>query len=147
MESNSKKQEEVKLKALGRHLLIELFNCDRKLLNDVSFAEKVLTKSAELAGATIVKTFFHTFNPHGVSGVVVIAESHLTIHTWPEYGYAAIDVFTCGDDVDPYVSYEYLKEKFKAKASCIMEVKRGLSENIIGTSTKKIMAGVLAGER
>jgi len=137
----------VKLKALGRHLLIELFNCDRKLLNDVSFVEKVLTKSAELAGATIVKTFFHPFNPHGVSGVVVIAESHLTIHTWTEYGYAAVDVFTCGDDVDPYVSYQYLKEKFKAKSSYLMEVKRGLSENITGTITKKISAGVLAGER
>ncbi len=135
------------MKALGRHLLIELFNCDRKLLNDVAYVEKVLTRSAELAGATIVKTFFHTFNPHGVSGVVVIAESHLTIHTWPEYGYAAVDVFTCGDDVDPYVSYEYLREKFKAKSAYLMEVKRGLSENIHTAISKKITAEVLAGER
>jgi S-adenosylmethionine decarboxylase len=145
--SNFKKQEEVKLKALGRHLLIEFFNCDRKLLNDVLFVEKVLTKSAELAGATIVKTFFHTFNPHGVSGVVVIAESHLTIHTWPEYGYAAVDVFTCGDDVDPYVSYQYLKEKLKAKGVHIMEVKRGLFENIRNAITKKVGDGILAGEK
>ncbi len=145
--SNSKKQEEVKLKALGRHLLIELYNCDRKLLNDVLFIERVLTKSAELAGATIVKTFFHTFNPYGVSGVVVIAESHLTIHTWPEYGYAAVDVFTCGDDVDPYVSYQYLKEKLKAKSAHIMEVKRGLFENIRNGITKKIDSGILAGEK
>lgn len=135
------------MKALGRHLLIELFNCDRKLLNDVNFVEKVLTKSAEISGATIVKTFFHTFNPHGISGVVVIAESHLTIHTWPEYGYAAVDVFTCGDDVDPYVSYQYLKDKFKAKSAYLMEVKRGLSENITGSFTKKITTGAFAGEK
>lgn len=94
-----------------------------------------------------MKTFFHTFNPHGVSGVVVIAESHLTIHTWPEYGYAAIDVFTCGDDVDPYASYQYLREKFKAKSAYLMEVKRGISENIINAIAKKIATGVLAGEK
>jgi len=116
------------LKALGRHLLIELFNCDRKLLNDVDFVEKILTKSAELAGATIVKTFFHTFNPHGVSGVVVIAESHLTIHTWPEYGYAALDIYTCGEHANPEEAVNYILEEFKATSVHISEITRGIDE-------------------
>jgi len=97
-----------KLNALGYHLLIEFEGVDNQLLDDHKKISELLINAAVYAKATVVESVFHRFNPYGVSGVVVIAESHLSIHTWPEYGYAAIDVFTCGDDVDPSKCYEYL---------------------------------------
>ncbi len=103
-------------KRLGKHILVEFYNCDNQLLNSSHLIEEYMIKAAELAKATVVQSVFHTFNPWGgVSGVVVIQESHLTIHTWPEYGYAAIDLFTCGEEVDPWIAFEYLKEKLKAE--------------------------------
>ncbi|MDD2717906.1 MAG: adenosylmethionine decarboxylase [Candidatus Wallbacteria bacterium] len=113
------------MKALGRHILVEFYDCDRVVINDLQFVEDHMKEAARVAGATIVKSVFHLFNPHGVSGVVVIAESHLAIHTWPEYGYCAVDLFTCGDSVDPWISFDLLKEKFKAKNVFTMELKRG----------------------
>jgi len=83
--------------ALGHHLLIELHGCDLECLDSVPEVERILTEAADLAGATIVNSAFHHFSPYGVTGVLVIAESHIAAHTWPEYGYAAIDCFTCGD--------------------------------------------------
>lgn len=84
-----------------------------------------MEEAAKRSGATIVDEVFHLFNPHGVSGVVVIAESHLAIHTWPEYGYAAVDLFTCGEEVDPWQAYEFLKKRFKAQFTSTMELRRG----------------------
>lgn len=113
------------MKALGRHILVEFYDCDSEVLNDLTVVENSMKEAAKVSGATIVKSVFHLFNPHGVSGVVVIAESHLAIHTWPEYGYAAVDLFTCGDSVNPWDAFDYLKEKFKAKNVFTMELKRG----------------------
>ena len=79
-------------RTLGRHLLLELYNCDTSLLNDTKRIEAALVEAARLVGATIIDTSFHHFSPYGVSGVVIIAESHITVHTWPEYNYAAVDV-------------------------------------------------------
>ena len=87
--------------------------------------EQHLNQAADKAGATVVSSAFHAFNPYGVSGVVVIAESHLTIHTWPEYGYAAVDIFTCGDSVDPWKAFEYLKERLGSTHFSTIEMKRG----------------------
>lgn len=81
------------------------------------------TKAAK---ATIISHNFHKFSPYGVSGVVVIAESHVAIHTWPEYNYAAVDIFTCGDTIDPWTIQEYLKEAFNSQNVSSMEMKRGL---------------------
>ena len=92
------------MKALGRHILAEFFDCDNDILDDTEKIELIMKRAAIECGATIISSTFHEFNPHGVSGVVVIAESHLAIHTWPEYGYAAVDVFTCGETVDPAVA-------------------------------------------
>lgn len=114
------------MKILGRHLIVELTGCNRSLLDNHKLLESYLNESARLSGATIVKSEFHRYNPQGVSGVVVIAESHISIHTWPEYGYAALDFFTCGEAVDPYRACEYMKEKLKAKNAHISELKRGL---------------------
>ena len=80
----------------GRHVLVELNDCPRDLIDSTSSLESVMKSCAVEAGATIVSSHFHRFAPQGVGGVVIIAESHLTIHSWPEHGYAAIDVFTCG---------------------------------------------------
>ncbi len=85
------------MKILGRHLIVEYADCNCELLNDIDFLEEQMNESVRVAGATIVSSKFHRYNPQGVSGVIVIAESHLSIHTWPEYGYAAVDFFTCGE--------------------------------------------------
>lgn len=83
--------------ALGQHVLLELSQCPSVLLSDADRLERAMQDAAERMGATIVSSHFHQFSPYGVSGVVIIQESHLTLHTWPEHGYAAVDIFTCGD--------------------------------------------------
>ena len=84
---------------LGQHVLAEFFECDSNVLNSLDKVEKHMVDAALECGATIVQKCFHRFNPYGVSGVVIISESHLAIHTWPELGYAAVDLFTCGTNV------------------------------------------------
>ena len=112
------------MKALGRHILVEFSGCNAEVLNDVSVIERSMIEAAQIAGATVINSTFHHFSPWGVSGVVVIQESHLAIHTWPEYRYAAVDLFTCGDSVDPWVSFEHLKKAFQANYSAL-ELNRG----------------------
>jgi S-adenosylmethionine decarboxylase len=114
-----------RMNSLGRHLLTEFYGCDRKTLNDSDRIKKIMEEAAITSGASIVQSVFHLFNPHGVSGVVVIAESHLTIHTWPEYGYSAVDIFTCGEEVDPWRAHHYLKEKLGAGSTSTVEMLRG----------------------
>jgi S-adenosylmethionine decarboxylase proenzyme len=113
------------LNALGTHLLIEFYNCDRKALDDEKFITKLFVDAARKAKATVVEQTFHKFNPHGVSGVVVISESHLAVHTWPEYGYAAVDVFTCGSEIDPWIAEKAIRDGLKAENSTAIEMKRG----------------------
>lgn len=112
--------------ALGKHLLLELRDCDREVLDDLSLLEGSLVYAAEEAGATVVGKHFHRFAPQGVSGAVLISESHLSLHTWPEYGYAAVDIFTCGDSVDSELAAEILIRKLGSKDPTIMEIRRGL---------------------
>ena len=113
------------MNALGKHLLLELKDCDKEVLNDISFLKSVLLAAAGEAGATVLGESFHRFNPHGVSGVVIISESHLCIHTWPEHGYAAADIFTCGDSVQPQKAAEILISKLGSKNHSVLEVQRG----------------------
>ena len=114
------------LNTFGRHLLVEYRGCDREVLNDLEYIETIMNQAALAANATIVRSTFHPFMPHGVSGVVVVQESHLSIHTWPEYGYAAVDFFTCGD-TSPEAAHESLLKALKAESSELMLVHRGLS--------------------
>jgi len=116
------------LKALGRHILVELYECDKNILNSHKQVEQIMVEAAKECRAHVVQSVFHKFNPHGVSGVVVIAESHLAVHTWPEYGYAAIDLFTCGEDCNPWIAHDYIAWKFKAKNKTAMELNRGTLE-------------------
>ncbi|MBI4591190.1 MAG: adenosylmethionine decarboxylase [Candidatus Rokubacteria bacterium] len=112
--------------ALGRHLLLELFDCDAQVINNLEAVKGALVEAAKRAQATIVDVIFHEFNPFGISGVVVIAESHLSIHTWPEYRYAAVDIFSCGDALRPDVAASYLVEQFAAERASIVELQRGV---------------------
>ena len=114
--------------SLGRHVLAEIYDCSAEILNDIKSVEKIMVRAALEAGAEIREVAFHKFSPQGVSGVVVISESHLAIHTWPELGYAAVDVFTCGETVDPWVSCNYIKQQFAAQRMEAKEVKRGVFE-------------------
>jgi len=114
------------MEALGRQILVEFYDCDQSKINDVSYIENSLIQATKASKATIISHNFHKFSPYGISGVVVIAESHVTIHTWPEYNYAAVDIFTCGDTIDPWVIQEELKEYFESKSVSSMEMKRGL---------------------
>ena len=121
------------MNALGKLLLLELKDCNQEVLNDLSFLKSALLSAASESGATVLGESFHQFDPQGVSGVVVIAESHLFIHTWPEYGYAAVDIFTCGNSVQPGKAAELLIEKIGASNHSIMEVPRGiLDTQIVG---------------
>lgn len=111
--------------SLGQHLVIDLFGCNPEKIKEVASVEKVMIEAALAAKATIVAQKFHQFMPSGVSGALVLAESHLAIHTWPEVqGYCAIDIFTCGQ-TDNFAALEVLKAGFEAKGYVIVEIERG----------------------
>lgn len=114
------------MEVLGRHVLAEVYGCSFDILNDVKKVEEIMVTAALEAGAEVREVVFHKFSPQGVSGVVVISESHLAIHTWPELGYAAVDVFTCGDRVNPWDASNFIKEKFQAEYMEANEIKRGI---------------------
>ena len=118
------------MKELGRHILVEFYDCDPKVLVDIEVVRAEMLRAAEICGATIVGEVFHRFAPQGVSGTVVIAESHLAIHTWPEHGYAALDLFTCGETVDPWKGFSFLRRVLKSKRSSQTELKRGIVADI-----------------
>jgi len=113
-----------RLEAFGRHLLVEYKNCDRTVLNDETAIQGLMEAAALASETTIVQSVFHPFFPQGISGVVVIEESHLSIHTWPEYGYAAVDFFTCGHGL-PERAHEVIREGLKAGSCEVMLVHRG----------------------
>lgn len=136
--NSEKGGKENRMKALGRHILAEIYGCDPGILNDKEAIEKIMVDSALEAGAEIRETAFHKFSPQGISGVVVISESHLTIHTWPELGYAAVDVFTCGDRINPWDACNYLTEKFNAGYMTATEVKRGLFEQPVSIKASNL---------
>ncbi len=109
----------------GQHVLAEYYGCPNFILNDENAIRAMLQEAAVAAGATVVATVFHRFTPHGVSGVVVIEESHLSVHTWPESGYAAVDFYTCGD-CEPSRAYEVLRRALQAERSELLTVERGV---------------------
>jgi S-adenosylmethionine decarboxylase len=115
--------------SLGNHILAELRNCNSEVLKDVEKVREIMVAAAKKAKATIVAVSFHEFSPFGISGVIVIAESHLTIHTWPEYAYAAIDIFTCGDQLQPDMATQHLIKEFGCENPSVLEMKRGILES------------------
>lgn len=111
---------------LGIQLLAEIWECNPDKLNNLKLIEEIMVNAANKADAEIREVAFHRFEPQGVSGVVVISESHFTIHTWPELGYAALDIFTCGEHVDPWVALEAITQELNAEDAHVIEISRGL---------------------
>ncbi|CAF0697515.1 adenosylmethionine decarboxylase [Candidatus Methylacidithermus pantelleriae] len=111
--------------ALGIHLIIELKGCNPRLLDDLPYVEETLLEAAKLANTRVIGKFFHKFSPVGVTGIVAIAESHLCIHTWPEYGYAAVDMFTCKLDFESDKIVNYLLWRLRCVHPEVKFLERG----------------------
>lgn len=111
--------------ALGEHWLLDLSGCPAALLDDLAFVRESAVEACRLAGATLLKLESHRFEPQGVTVVALVAESHLSIHTWPENNYAGVDIFTCGQDMTPGTACEYLAERFEASAQSTVVLERG----------------------
>ena len=116
------------MNGLGLHLLLELNECNPKLLNDIDFIRQALLSTAHEVGATVVGESFHRFSPQGVTGILAIAESHISIHTWPELEYAAADIFACGSSFRPREAAEILVERLQSRNPDILEVERGMTQ-------------------
>ena len=114
------------MNVLGTHLLLELWNCDTLKINDPDYLAAILGEAASILDAIVLKSVFQQFIPHGVSGVVLISQSHLTIHTWPEHGYAAVDIFSCGNESGMWKAAKYIEEKLEAATAKIQDFKRGI---------------------
>lgn len=111
---------------LGRHWLIELKNCEVSKLVEVADVARAMEGAVTASGATQVDARFHQFNPFGVSGVIIIMESHFTIHTWPEHAYAAVDIFTCGNSIDTEKAVAFLQKAFGAAQVSTQFIERGV---------------------
>lgn len=114
--------------SLGHHYIVEASGCDPKVISSVQKVQQILVKAAEIAGAKVWAVSFSKFPPSGVSGVVVISESHISTHTWPEYGYGALDFYTCGHTINPEKGLFFAVDAFGATSSHITEITRGIEE-------------------
>ena len=114
------------MQALSQHTLLEFYGCDSARLMRARAVKKLLCESVRRGGGTIVKALFHNFSPHGVSGVVIITESHVAIHTWPEHSYAAVDVFSCSEKLDHSLIRDELKEALSSQSVVEKTLLRGL---------------------
>ncbi len=111
----------------GRHLILDLYGCDQEILDDYEELERLLQVALNMAGAKILRIFGEKFQPQGVTLLALLAESHASIHSWPELGYAAIDLYTCGDTTNTHKAAEFLKSKLKAKQSEEKELVRSIT--------------------
>lgn len=112
----------------GRHLIAELYQCNSEILDDLPRIEKIFVDAALLSGAEVLEVVFHKFAPVGVSGVVIISESHLAVHTFPEHSYASVDIYTCGHRINPNEAYHYIANQFQAACALVKELMRGFGE-------------------
>ena len=108
----------------SKHLLLELYRCDYEKLNDESFLRCSLNKAAKLANATVLNLISNKFEPQGVTAIALLAESHISIHTWPESNYSAVDIFTCGRNMIPELSSQFLIEVLKAEEHSLRVIER-----------------------
>ena len=114
------------MQRIGRHLILELWGCDAEHINSIETIERAMKETIEACGATLLDLRVYPFTPQGVTGVAILSESHLMIHTWPELGYAAVDVFTCGYHTDPAKAIPVLRHYFAPERIQVMEMNRGL---------------------
>ena len=126
---------------IGKHCILELYECDTGKLNDEAFIRTTLSTAAKSAGATLINLITHHFEPQGVTGLALLAESHISIHTWPESRYAAVDVFTCGDHTMPEKACEFIFSELAAKEYSLNSLKRitpsGLKNSFRKPTSKK----------
>jgi S-adenosylmethionine decarboxylase len=114
----------------GRHLILDLYDCDPEVLNDYEELQRLLEASLVMAKANILRIIGEKFEPQGVTLLALLAESHASVHTWPEIGYAAIDLYTCGDTTETHRAAEFLKTKLKAKTSEEKELVRSITPSV-----------------
>ena len=108
----------------SKHLLLELYGCDYEKLNDESFLRCTLNRAAKLAKATVLNLISNKFEPQGVTAIALLAESHISIHTWPESNYSAVDIFTCGQNMMPELASQYIIQTLKAKEHSLRVIQR-----------------------
>ncbi|RLF75851.1 S-adenosylmethionine decarboxylase [Palaeococcus sp. (in: euryarchaeotes)] len=123
---------------IGYHYIVEAAGCNEEILSDANRIREIFLKAAEVSDMEVKASYFFKFSPTGVSGMVIVAESHISVHTWPEEKYAALDVYTCGEKADPEKAVDYILEQFKAEYAHVSEVKRGIKEEE-GTFTHMIL--------
>ena len=116
--------DEKKLLNKSRHFLLELYRCDYEKLNDESFLRCTLNNAAKLANATVLNLISNKFEPQGITAIALLAESHLSIHTWPEARYSAVDIFTCGQNMKPDISCKYLIQALMAEEHLLRIIDR-----------------------
>ena len=116
--------DEHKLSHQSKHLLLELYRCDCERLNDESFLRCTLNRAAKLANATVLNLISNKFEPQGVTAIALLAESHISIHTWPESNYSAVDIFTCGQNMMPELASQYLIKSLMAKEHSLRVIER-----------------------
>lgn len=109
----------------GTHFIVEFFGCDRKQLNSVTFWKKTLSKMASAAGMKILNSHFYKFSPEGITAYLLLATSHISIHTWPEHRYIACDVFSCGREDKTFDAVNYIKENLCHEKTKLRRIKRG----------------------
>ncbi len=109
---------------LGKHCILELYECDEHKLNDEAFVRTTISRAAKESGSQLLNLITHRFEPQGVTGLALLAESHISIHTWPESNYAAVDVFTCGDQTDPEKACDFLRKGFDSNEFSLKILRR-----------------------
>ena len=114
----------------SKHFLLELYRCDYEKLNDESFLRCAINKAAKIANAKVLNLVSNRFEPQGVTAIALLAESHLSIHTWPESNYSAVDIFTCGKNMKPEIASKYLIEALMAEEHLLRVIYRTHPHNI-----------------
>jgi S-adenosylmethionine decarboxylase len=125
--------------AVGKHCILELYDCDSSRLDDEAFLRDAITTAARRAGATLLNLITHRFEPQGVTGLALLAESHISIHTWPESGYAAVDVFTCGDHTMPERACAVLVAELSAAHHKLTSFRRETPTSVIGSDREPLL--------
>lgn len=116
-------------KVKGTHFIFDLYGCNFELLNDRTLLEDILLKSADAASMEVLHSHFHEFEPHGITGLVLLSTSHISVHTWPEHGYGAFDVFSCSDSEQTMRAVEYITDKISHERKEISKIERGYVES------------------
>lgn len=120
---------------VGYHYIVEATGCSPAIIGDPARTREILLQAARVGRMEVKTSYFFKFNPHGISGMLIIAESHISIHAWPEDGYAAVDVYVCGKNANPEKAIDSILEAFEARHAHITEIKRGVKDEDIFTHT------------